>query len=83
VNRLSRTALVALTLAVGAPTLLVAVDTADAQVVVRPGRGGRSGPVLVRPTPPPPGCAVGVWAVYLGAYAVMPAGCCFTIQGLG
>ncbi len=54
--RISRTAsqaLVALTLALGAPALL-APEIADAQVVVRPGRGA----VVVQPAPGRPGGAV-------------------------
>lgn len=44
-------------LALGAAALLVP-ETADAQVVVRPGRGGRRGAVVVDPTPGRPGGAV-------------------------
>jgi len=50
-------ALVALVLALGAPAMLTP-EVADAQVVVRPGRGGRRGAVVVDPTPGRPGGAV-------------------------
>ncbi len=56
-NRTARSALVALTLALGAPALLAPAD-AEAQVVVRPGGSRRGGAVVVDPTPARPGGAV-------------------------
>ncbi|MBX7197253.1 MAG: hypothetical protein K1X94_34705, partial [Sandaracinaceae bacterium] len=54
ISRSASEALVALALVLGAPALL-APSPADAQVVVRPGRGGRRGAVVVDPAPGRPG----------------------------
>jgi hypothetical protein len=75
-SRTTAQALVALTLALGAPAAL-APEIADAQrVVVRPGggrgRGPRPGTVVVDPTPARPGGAVVVQPARPGAVVVDP-----------